>query len=84
MVADPAWRALRAPRRWANLRQHRRTINAVYTEAEQRLNVPTLREKLRSHAFSNDALFRWTDSLERSLMLVTTPDDYDALQDESH
>ncbi|WP_257585544.1 MULTISPECIES: hypothetical protein [unclassified Streptomyces] len=47
-------------------------------------NVPTLREKLRSHAFSNDALFRWTDSLGRSLMLVTTPDDYDALQDESH
>ncbi|MFF6949385.1 hypothetical protein ACFZAD_12090 [Streptomyces iakyrus] len=84
MVADPAWRAIRAPRRWANLSQHRRTINAVYTEAEQRLNVPTLREKLRSHAFSNDALFRWTDSLGRSLMLVTTPDDYDALQDESH
>ncbi|MFI0260185.1 hypothetical protein ACH4OW_14280 [Streptomyces sp. NPDC017056] len=83
MVADLAWRALRAPRRWANLSRHRRSITAVYTEAEQRLNVPTLREKLRSHAFSNDAFFRWTDSLGRSLMLVTTPDDYDALQDES-
>ncbi|WP_176711062.1 hypothetical protein [Streptomyces sp. Ncost-T6T-1] len=51
---------------------------------EHRLNVPTLREKLRSHAFSNDPLLRWTDSLGRSLMLVTTPDDYDALRDESH
>ncbi|MFF2330093.1 MULTISPECIES: hypothetical protein [unclassified Streptomyces] len=84
MVADPAWRTLRAPRRWANLSQHRHTIDAVCTEAERRLNVPTLRERLRSHAFSNDALFRWTDSLGRSLMLVTTPDDYDALRDESH
>lgn len=43
-----------------------------------------LREKLRSHAFSNDPLFRRTDSLGGSLMLVTTPDDYDALRDESH
>lgn len=67
-----------------NLSQHRRTINAAYTEAEHRLNVPTLREMLHSRAFSNDALFRWTDPLGRSLMLVTTPDDYDALQNESH
>jgi hypothetical protein len=84
MLADPAWRALREPGRWTSLSQHRRTIDSVYTEAEHRLNVPTLREKLRSHAFSNDPLFRWTDSLGRSLMLVTTPDDYDALRDESH
>ncbi|MFC9429923.1 TniQ family protein [Streptomyces sp. NPDC056987] len=82
MLADPAWRTLRAPRRWANLSQHRRTINAVYAEAEHRLNVPTLREKLHSHTFSNDALFRWTDPLGRSLMLVMTPDDHDALRDE--
>jgi hypothetical protein len=64
MVAAPAWRARRAPRRWANLGQHRRTINAVHTETEHRPNVPILRGKLRSHAFSDDALLRWTDSLD--------------------
>ncbi|MGC4951243.1 hypothetical protein ACLQ2N_34355 [Streptomyces sp. DT224] len=84
MVADPAWRARRAPRQWVNLSQHRRTIDAVYAEAEHRLNVPSLRENRHSHTFYNDALFRWTDSLGRSLMLVTTPDDYDALREESH
>ncbi|MGW7633715.1 hypothetical protein ACWGKO_33075 [Streptomyces griseoincarnatus] len=83
MLADPAWRAQRAPRRWVNLSHHRRTINAAYTEAEHRLNVPTLRERLHSHTFSNDALFRWTDPLGRSLMLVMTPDDHDALRDET-
>ncbi|MDX3853296.1 hypothetical protein [Streptomyces sp. AK02-01A] len=83
MVADPAWRARRAPRRWANLSQHRRTINTVYAEAERRLNVPSLREKRHSHTFSNDALFRWTDSLGRSLMLVMTPEDHNALRDDS-
>ncbi|MGW0795044.1 hypothetical protein [Streptomyces sp. NPDC002692] len=84
MPADPAWRALREPGRWTSLRRHRRTIDPVCTEAEHRLNVPALREKLRSHVFSNHPLFRWTDSLGRSLMLVTTPEDYDALRDDSH
>ncbi|MEU6015722.1 hypothetical protein ABZ826_17175 [Streptomyces sp. NPDC047515] len=83
MVADPAWRARRAPRRWVNLSQHRRTINTVYAEAEHRLNIPSLREKRHSHTFSNDALFRWTDSLGRSLMLVMTPEDHNALRDDS-
>ncbi|MEV6683640.1 hypothetical protein AB0N09_43440 [Streptomyces erythrochromogenes] len=40
MVADPAWRARRAPRQWVNLSQHRRTIDAAYAEAERRLNIP--------------------------------------------
>jgi hypothetical protein len=84
ILADPAWRALREPGRRTSLSQHRHTIDAVYAEAENRLNVPTLREKLRSHAFSNDPLFRWTDPLGRSLMLVTTPDTYGALREESH
>ncbi|MEU3977103.1 TniQ family protein [Streptomyces bacillaris] len=83
MVADPAWRARRAPRQWVNLSQHRRTIDAVYAEAERRLNVPSLREKRQSHTFSNDALFRWTDSSGRSLMLVMTPEDHNALRDDS-
>ncbi|KQX83862.1 hypothetical protein AB0K86_19080 [Streptomyces clavifer] len=83
MVADPAWRARRAPHRWANLSQQRHTINATYAEAEHRLNVPTLREKFHSWTFSNDALFRWTDPLGRSLMLAVTPDDHDAFQETS-
>ncbi|MFJ5105434.1 hypothetical protein, partial [Streptomyces sp. NPDC088554] len=83
MVADPAWRARRAPRRWVNLSQHRRTIDAAYTEAEHRLNVPSLRKNRHTHTFSNDALFRWTDSLGRSLMLVMSPEDHNALRDDS-
>src|SRR5690606_13380751 len=48
MVAAPAWRARPAPRQWVNLSQHRRTIDAVYAEADRRPNVPSLRDKRQS------------------------------------
>lgn len=67
IIADPRWRALRIHRTSdVAFERHQETIDAIYTEAERRLSIRTLREMPDArHAFRNDPLFRWTDARGR-------------------
>lgn len=62
ITADPHWRAHRIPdSKFISAENHRKTMDAVFSEAERLLAVPTLRTPPRKRTFNNDPLFRWTD-----------------------
>ncbi|MGO4459903.1 hypothetical protein AB4039_21790 [Streptomyces sp. M-16] len=62
ITADPRWRALRIPdSKLVSAEEHRDTMNTVFTEAERRLAVPTLRDMPKRRTLNNDPLSRWTD-----------------------
>jgi hypothetical protein len=73
MIADPRWRRCRIPdSRLVTAEQHQHAMNIVFTEAERRLAVSTLRDMPKKKAIQNDPLSRWVDPRGRVRFTSTT------------
>lgn len=67
MLANPRWRQLRMPdSNLVSAEEHRNTMAELFTEAEQRLALPTLRKMPGGKKIHHDPLFRWADPKGRA------------------
>ncbi|MFJ5843062.1 TniQ family protein [Streptomyces shenzhenensis] len=67
MLANPRWRRLRMrDSMLVPAEEHRQTMAALFTEAEHRLTLPTLREMPDRKKIFHDPLSRWADPRGRA------------------